>query len=98
MNKEEIERLAREYAEWIEANTFNMTGQEYFIHKWDFTHFLKFLLRDHCIVPKSEVINQHSFYMLRMKEVSSARQTNRAKAIALENCFGSDLFKERSEK
>lgn len=60
--------------------------------------FLKLLLRTHCIVSKELILSQHAWYMQRMKEVSSARQTNSAKAIALEAAFGTELFEERSEK
>ena len=58
--------------------------------------FLKLLLRTHCIVSRELILSQHAWYMQRMKEVSSARQTNRAKAIALEAAFGTELFEGRS--
>ena len=53
----------------------------------------QWLSKDYCIVPKVEILNQHAWYMQRMKEVSSNRQMNRGKAIALETLFGS-LFEE----
>ena len=52
------------------------------------------ILEDYCIVPKVEILNQHAWYMQRMKEVSSNRQMNRGKAIALETLFGKEMFEE----
>lgn len=60
----------------------------------DYTKFLTWMLRDYCIVPKVEILNQHAWYMQRMKEVSSNRQMNRGKAIALEYLFGKEMFEE----
>lgn len=52
------------------------------------------ILEDYRIVPKVEILNQHAWYMQRMKEVSSNRQMNRGKAIALEYLFGKEMFEE----
>ncbi len=70
----------------------NETEEAKFIPK-----FLKLLLRTHCIVSRELILSQHAWYMQRMKEVSSARQTNRAKAIALEAAFGKSTFENPKE-
>ena len=60
----------------------------------DILPILQWLSKDYCIVPKVEILNQHAWYMQRMKEVSSNRQMNRGKAIALEYLFGKEMFEE----
>lgn len=97
----DIEKKAREYAEamcpledffsgdYIDLETRNNELQ---IHRDDAMQVLEWLTKTHCIVSRELILSQHAWYMQRMKEVSSARQTNRAKAIALEAAFGIDMF------
>lgn len=97
----ELQQLARKYAEQNppqglkdEALKRDMIG----LNAEIFEKFLIWLTDTHCIVSRELILSQHAWYMQRMKEVSSARQTNRAKAIALEAAFGTELFEERSEE
>ena len=97
---EEIKKIAAEIADTLynEDRTYNH-------HLWwsvepkerkteEIEDIINIILRDHCIVPKVEILNQHAWYMQRMKEVSSNRQMNRGKAIALETLFGKEMFEE----
>lgn len=101
MTDKKLQQLAREYAEQNppadikdEVLKRNLIG----LNAEIFEKFLIWLTKTHCIVSRELILSQHAWYMQRMKEVSSARQTNRAKAIALEAAFGTELFEERSEK
>lgn len=101
MTDQELQQLARNYAEQNppqglkdEVLKRNLIG----LNAEIFEKFLVWLRQTHCIVSKGTILSQHAWYMQRMREVSSARQTNRAKAIALEAVFGTNLFKERNEK
>ena len=100
MTEEEIKKIAAEIADTLynEDRTYNH-------HLWwsvepkerkteEIEDIINIILRDHCIVPKVEILNQHAWYMQRMKEVSSNRQMNRGKAIALETLFGKEMFEE----
>ena len=100
MADEEIKKIAAEIAETLynEDRTYNH-------HLWwsvepkerkaeEAEDIINVILRDYCIVPKVEILNQHAWYMQRMKEVSSNRQMNRGKAIALETLFGKGMFEE----
>ena len=100
MTEEEIKKIAAEIADTLynEDRTYNH-------HLWwsvepkerkteEIEDIINIILRDHCIVPKVEIINQHAWYMQRMKEVSSNRQMNRGKALALETLFGKEMFEE----
>lgn len=101
MIDKKLHQLATEYAE---QNPPSDIGDEVLkrsligINAEIFEKFLIWLTKTHCIVSRELILSQHAWYMQRMKEVSSARQTNRAKAIALEAAFGKELFEERSEK
>lgn len=101
MTDKDIERLAREFTDELFAGD-DLTDHQTIEEKNDCyvtcMAFCGYLLEKHCIVPKELVLSQHAWYMQRMKEVSSARQTNRAKAIALEAAFGTELFGERREE
>lgn len=100
MTEEEIKKIAAEIADTLynEDRTYNH-------HLWwsvepkerkteEIEDIINIILRDHCIVPKVEIFNQHAWYMQRMKEVSSNRQMNQGKAIALETLFGKEMFEE----
>ena len=100
MTEEEIKKIAAEIADTLynEDRTYNH-------HLWwsvepkerkteEIEDIINIILRDQCIVPKVEILNQHAWYMQRMKEVSSNRQMNRGKAIALETLFGKEMFEE----
>ena len=89
MTEEEIKKMALRFAlEKSEGDAFDPFEVEYA------SEVLQWLTKDYCIVPKVEILNQHAWYMQRMKEVSSNRQMNRGKAIALENLFGKEMFEE----
>ncbi len=103
MSEEEIKKLSKKLAQtlyddntlffsvsWTNSNPIDCKAYE-------LEKTLEVLLRDYCIVPKVEVLNQHAWYMQRMKEVSSNHQMNRGKAIALENLFGKELFEQKGE-
>lgn len=55
----EISKLAREYAEYVNSDMDFVDDAEhdFVIGKWtkDVAEVISWLLRDHCIVPKSEV-------------------------------------------
>lgn len=97
MTDQELQQLAREYAEQYlpfsnpdltkaDRNDMVETMTDYAVE------ILRWLTKTHCIVSRELILSQHAWYMQRMKEVSSARQTNGAKAIALEAAFGIDMF------
>ena len=88
MTDEEIRNLAEQYVKEVHYD-------DYFLE--EATRVIQWLTKDYCIVPKVEILNQHAWYMQRMKEVSSNRQMNRGKAIALENLFGKEMFEEDNE-
>ena len=91
MNKNEIETLASKIAD----DLYKSYGKENVaLMKGEFVDVIKLILKDHCIIPKAEALKQHAWYMQRMKEVSSNRQMNRGKALALENLFGKEMFEE----
>ncbi len=92
MSEEEIKKKAREYAH-LRAFDGGFFPKEDEIAE-DFEVCLKLLAENYCIVPKVEVLNQHAWYMQRMKEVSSNHQMNRGKAITRENLFGKELFEQ----
>ena len=95
MTDEEIKKLAEQYAEDIFGEgDYPFKEDDMCNAEGDFKSVVTFLLKDYCIVPKVEILNQHAWYMQRMKEVSSNRQMNRGKAIALENLFGREMFEE----
>lgn len=98
MNTEEIKALARAYAETQVDRADCNSDEEYnlVMSRWvkDVSDAYEFLAKRYCIVEKFEVMAQHHEHMARMREVSSAKQINRAKAIALENLFGKEIFKE----
>ena len=85
MTAEDVKKLAGQYVREVHYD-------DYFLD--EATRVLEWLSKDYCIVPKVEILNQHAWYMQRMKEVSSARQMNRGKAIALEYLFGKEMFEE----
>lgn len=99
----EIDKLAKEYAEAM-CPVGDYCGGVYddsrhddmASYKNEALSLLHWLKESYCIIPKADVINQHSWYMQRMKEVSSNQHVNRAKAIALENLLGKEFFE--SEK
>ncbi len=95
MSEEDIKKIAREYAH-LRAFDGGFFPKEDEIAE-DFEVCLQLLSKDYCIVPKEDVLNQHAWYMQRMKEVSSNRQMNRGKAIALENLFGREMFEQKGE-
>ena len=91
MKEEEIENLAGKIAD----DLYKPYGKENVaLMKGEFVDVIKLILKDHCIIPKAEVLKQHAWYMQRMKVVSSSRQMNRGKALALENLFGKEMFEE----
>lgn len=93
MTEEEIKKLAREYTEDIFGKDDYPFKEDDMCNAEDnFESVVTFLSKDYCIIPKVDIINQHAWYMQRMKEVSSNRQMNRGKAIALENLVGKELF------
>lgn len=99
MTDEEIKKIAREYAEskcsiqeYLQAYDRRDNLNEAYYKEG--LAVLEWLCKDYCIIPKVEILNQHAWYMQRMKEVSSNRQMNRGKAIALENLFGREMFEE----
>ena len=95
MDNEKIKELARQYAEAIFGEgDYPFKEDDMCNAEDDFESVVEFLSKDYCIIPKVDIINQHSWYMQRMKEVSSNRQVNRGKAIALENLVGKELFNE----
>ena len=85
MTDEEIKKIARRFELDMYPTMPDMLSAK---------AMLEWLCKDHCIVPKVEILNQHAWYIQRMKEVSSNRQMNRGKAIALENLFGREMFEE----
>ncbi|MBD5242098.1 MAG: hypothetical protein HDS59_08490 [Barnesiella sp.] len=92
MQKEEIKKAIKEYA--LKHSSAYVTAS---LIESIINGFTEQLSKDYCIVPKVEILNQHAWYMQRMKEVSSNRQMNRGKAIALENLFGKEMFEEDKE-
>ena len=100
MTEEEIKKIAREYAEYCcretdyEGDIVERNMDLHICADEVAMPLLEWLSKDYCIVPKVEILNQHAWYMQRMKEVSSNRQMNRGKAIALENLFGREMFEE----
>lgn len=95
MTDQELQQLAREYAEQLPPQTEDEVLKQNGIElnaKKVFEPFLRWLTKTHCIVSRETILSQHTYYMQRMKEVSSTRQTNRAKAIALEAAFGTEIF------
>lgn len=94
---EKIKTLVQSYVDELFSHD-DMSAQENMEAKNDALvmcmAFAGHILETHCIIPKADIINQHSWYMQRMKEVSSNRQMNRGKAIALENLVGKELFNE----
>lgn len=94
MTDQELQQLVREYAETIKETVIGQKD----LAMSEAEQFLTWLTKTHCIVSRETILSQHAWYMQRMKEVSSARQTNRAKAIALEAAFGTELFEERGDK
>lgn len=95
MTDEEIRKLATQFAdEMFKGDDMSDSGNIDEYHDvWEVCNsFGNFLLEKFCIIPKVDIINQHAWYMQRMKEVSSNRQMNRGKAIALENLVGKVLF------
>ncbi|MBD5199439.1 MAG: hypothetical protein HDS83_03515 [Bacteroidales bacterium] len=92
MNKNEIETLAGKVADEL-YHPYGKTNVD--LMKEEFVDVINIILKDYCIVPKAEVLKQHTWYMQRMKEVSSSRQMNRGKALALENLFGKEIFEEK---
>ena len=100
MTDEEIRKLATQFTEEIfkDDDMSDLKNIDDRHDIWEVCNsFGMFLLERHCIVPKVEILNQHAWYMQRMKEVSSNRQMNRGKAIALETLFGKSLFEEDKE-
>lgn len=95
MSEKEIKKIARAFAE-ATSNGDALDPHIDFAEQYA-SEVLDWLSKDYCIVPKVEVLNQHTWYMQRMKEVSSNRQMNRAKAIALENLFGREMFEQKGE-
>lgn len=89
LHSKEIKKMARECALNNGSALCPASCIDYIIND-----FIEQLSNDYAIVPKGEILNQHAWYMQRMKEVSSNRQMNRGKAIALENLFGKSLFEE----
>lgn len=90
--------IAREYGAYLAKDIpeANCLKNEIAASTSDYIlEFLSWLSENYCIVPKTDILNQHAWYMQRMKEVSSARQMNRGKAIALETLFGPQLFEEK---
>lgn len=91
----ELHQLATEYAEQnppVDIKDEVLKGNLIGLNAEIFEKFLIWLTKTHCIVSRELILSQHAWYMQRMKEVSSARQTNRAKAIALEAAFGKSIF------
>lgn len=99
MNEQEISKLAREYAEYVNSDMDFVDDAEhdFVIGKWtkDVAEVISWLLRDHCIVKKSEVekeIDVNEFF-----EFGSEHSEKATGALTtLQNLFP-DLFKERSE-
>ena len=96
MTDEEIKKIAEDY---VKSNIPNGIDEEYarcvvFHDSEMFGRFLQWISKYYCIVPKAEILNQHAWYMQRMKEVSVNKQLNLGKALALENLFGKEMFEE----
>lgn len=89
MTEEEIKKLAEQYAEFTDGSPADKAYIRVIAQC-----FTEWLSKDYTIVPKVEILNQHAWYMQRMKEVSSNRQMNQGKAIALETLFGKEMFEE----
>lgn len=99
MNEEELSKLAREYAEAC-GNGSVVIESRYDI----MTEVLQFILRDHCIVKKSDVKREHVEALKRCKN----QDHYDGACEVISNLFGTDLFKvtdefaspseERSEK
>lgn len=98
MTDEELKKLAKEYSESVcpaDAYDTKEERDEELTIEYDFAlPVLRWLTKDHCIVSCEEVITAHTEHMSKMKRVSSARAINRAKAIALEQIFGTEIFKD----
>jgi len=98
MTDEKVKKLAKEYAEYVcpaeKYDTKEERDEDLYV-EYDFAlPVLRWLTKDHCIVSYKEVITAHTEHMAKMKQVSSARAINRAKAIALEQIFGKEMFKD----
>ena len=91
MTEDEIKKLARSAAEEMYKG---YKEKNIALMEEEFKMLISFILKEHCIVEKDKILIQHAWYMQRIKEVSSNRQMNQGKAIALENLFGKEMFEE----
>lgn len=109
MTEEEISKLAREYADKELSNTivkpYKESEKEYKAYRKEllelftdsYSRFLQHILRDHCIVKKSEVKEVYN-NMTPPKESWADKKPIMIVRLVLEQLFGIDLFKERSEE
>ena len=100
MNEQEISKLAREYAEdYMRTNAPEVSLSDNLTNEIEkqVKPVLQWLLRDHCIVKKSEV---KEVYQKNILSTPSMQQNAYQIGIidTLEHFFGTDLFKERSEE
>lgn len=93
MNNQEIERLAKEYAELNPPSTQDEKLKENGINlnaKMVFESFLQWLVKTHCIVPKEKVIEKYSVCKMGYNECEAV-DLGYAMGI-LEELFGTELF------
>lgn len=101
MSNEQIEKLAREYAEWLypeevalmengEASSLSVDVVEQC--EAEFLTALRFILRTHCIVPKVKEIEEYEGWerFLGTKDEPAAKVA----MWQIEELFGADLFNE----
>ena len=110
MTTEEIKKIAEEYAKELFPEEYpllqnggcDLYAQEVIegcisAFECHIRYFLEAISTRYCIVERGKVVEQHKAHMDKMKQVSSARAINRAKAIALEQIFGASMFNQNEE-
>ncbi len=92
MTDEAIEKLAREYAEEQTPSPILQS-----VLAEDTAHVIRFILRTHCIVSKSEVMEAYKYTTTPTNEFTPSRMRKMVRST-LEALFGSDLFKDNGDE
>ncbi len=89
MTDKDIEKLARGY-------TIESIGRPDTAWIKEYVDFLNFILRTHCIVSKSEVMEAYKYATTPTNEFTPSRMRKMVR-FTLEDLFGSDLFKDNGD-